>query len=138
MEDKFRNRLASWKSSYISKGGRLMLIRSMLSSLPIYFLSLFKMPKSVGSRLEKIQRQFLWGRGSLEKKSHLINWIIFCTMKKKGGLCQRRFSNLNKAMLCKWCWHFANGRNSLWRKVISIKFGKGTGGLVFCRYQGRL
>ena len=98
VEDRFRNRLASSKSQYISKGGRLTLIRSMLSSLPIYFLSLFRMPILVGSRLEKIQREFLWGGGSLEKIPHLVKWITVCTEKKKGGLGLCRFSN-NKALL---------------------------------------
>ena len=46
---------------YISKGGKLTLIRSTLSNLPIYLLSLFRLPKSVKCRLEKIQRDFLWG-----------------------------------------------------------------------------
>ena len=73
VEERFRNKLASWKSQYISKGGRLTLIRSTLSCLPIYFLSLFKMSVSVDIRLEKIQREFLWGGGSLEKKPHLVN-----------------------------------------------------------------
>ena len=54
IEERFRKRLTSWKRQYISKGGRLTLIRSTLSSLPIYFLSLFKIPKLVCSRLEKI------------------------------------------------------------------------------------
>ena len=56
IEERFRNRLSSWKRQYISKGWSLTLIRSTLSSLPIYFLSLFRMPKIVWSRLEKIQR----------------------------------------------------------------------------------
>ena len=128
VEDRFRNILVFWKSQYISKGGKLTLIRSTLSCLPIYFLSLFRMSVSVGTRLEKIQREFLWGGGSLEKKPHLVNWMIVCTEKKKGGLSLCRFSNLNKALLCKWCWRFANERNSLWRKVISSKFGEGIGG----------
>ena len=54
IEERFRKRLSSWKRQYISKGGRLILIRSTLSSLPIYFLSLFRMPKIVCARLEKI------------------------------------------------------------------------------------
>ena len=54
IEERFRKRLVSWKRQYISKGERLTLIRSTLSSLPIYFLSLFWMPKSVCSRLKKI------------------------------------------------------------------------------------
>ena len=83
--DRFRKRLASWKRQYISKGGRLKLIQSTFSSLPIYFLSLFRMPKVVCSRFEKIQRDFLWGGGKLERKPHLVNWKIVCSEKKKKG-----------------------------------------------------
>ena len=32
-------------------------------------------------------------------------------------------SKLNQALLCKWCWRFANERDPLWRMVISIKCG---------------
>ena len=39
IEERFRKRLALWKRQYISKGGRITLIRSTLSSLPIYFVS---------------------------------------------------------------------------------------------------
>ena len=42
------------------------------------------------------------GRGSLEKKPHLVNWATVCTKKKKGGLGLRSLSNLNKVLLCKW------------------------------------
>ena len=41
IEERFRRRLAIWKRRYISKGGRVTLIRSTLSNLPIYFMSLF-------------------------------------------------------------------------------------------------
>ena len=61
IEERYRKRLAAWKTQYISKGGRITLIRSTLSSLPIYHLSLFRMPQKVCIRLERIQRQFLWG-----------------------------------------------------------------------------
>ena len=44
VEERFRKRLASWKIQYISKGGRVTLIHSTLSSLPIYYQSLFQMP----------------------------------------------------------------------------------------------
>ena len=45
VEERFeRKRLTSWKLQYISKGGRATLIRSFLSSLPIYHLSLFRAP----------------------------------------------------------------------------------------------
>ena len=64
VEERFRKRLAMWKRQYISKGGRLTLIRSILSSMPIYFMSLFCLLRKVRLRLEKIQRDFLWGGGA--------------------------------------------------------------------------
>ena len=124
VKERFRKRLASWKMQYISKGGRITLIRSTFSSFPIYYLSLFRMPQKIFTRLEKIQRQFLWGVGSLEKKPHLVKWATICTEKKKWGLGVRNFSRLNKVLLCKWSWRFANERYALWRKVISCKYGE--------------
>jgi len=58
---RFEKRLSGWKARYLSKGGRLTLIKSILSSLPTYFLSLFPIPSSVANKLEAIQRSFLWG-----------------------------------------------------------------------------
>ena len=72
VEERFQKRFALWKRRYLSKGGRQKLIKSTLPSLPIYFMSLFVIPKKVVARLEKIQKEFLWG-GELEKKSHLAN-----------------------------------------------------------------
>ena len=63
VEERFQKRLAMWKRQYISKGGRLALIRNTLSSMSIYFMSFFCIPRKVRLRLEKIQRDFLWGGG---------------------------------------------------------------------------
>ena len=52
VEERFRKRLAMWKRQYLSKGGRATLIRSTLSNLLIYFMSLLKLPSSVRRRLE--------------------------------------------------------------------------------------
>ena len=73
VEERFCKRLALWKRQYMSKGGRLTLIRSTLSNMPTYLMSLFHLPKGVKLRLEKIQRDFLWGGGNLERKLHLVN-----------------------------------------------------------------
>jgi hypothetical protein len=54
-------RLSGWKSLYLSKGGKMTLIKSTLSSLPTYFLSLFPIPVNVALHIDKIQRDFLWG-----------------------------------------------------------------------------
>ena len=101
-----------WKRQYISKGGRLTLIRSTLSSMPIYFMSPFYLPRKVRLRLEKIQRDFLWGGGALAQKPHLVRWNLVCLEKRKGGLGVRNLALMNSALLCKWNWWYANEREA--------------------------
>ena len=95
-------KLTLWKREYISKKGRLTLIKRALSNLPIYTMSLYRMPTGVKLRLEKIQRDFLWGGGNLDRKIYLVNWGIVCKSKESGGLGVRRLENMNKSLLGKW------------------------------------
>ena len=59
--DRFSAKLSSWKSKYLSFGGRLTLVKAVLGNLPTYYLSLFKAPSGVLEEMEKIRRRFLWG-----------------------------------------------------------------------------
>ena len=52
--EKLEQRLAGWKRLYLSKGGRLTLIKSTLSNLSTYYLSLFPILASVAKRIKKI------------------------------------------------------------------------------------
>ena len=52
--EKMEKKLSSWKHLYLSKGGRLTLLNSTLSSLPTYYLSLFTIPIAVIDKLEHI------------------------------------------------------------------------------------
>ena len=44
----------------------------------------FRMPKMVCSRLEMIQREFLWGGDNLQKKPYLVNWAIEYKEEERG------------------------------------------------------
>ena len=46
-------KLAGWKWLYLSKGGRLTLLKSTLLSLPTYYLSLFTILQHIADRLER-------------------------------------------------------------------------------------
>ena len=87
--EKMEKRLAGWKRMYLSKGGRPALIKSTLSNLPTYFLSLFPIPVSVAKRIEKIQRDFLWKGLGEEFKFHLVKWDAICSPCLNGGLAVR-------------------------------------------------
>ncbi|RVW96406.1 putative ribonuclease H protein [Vitis vinifera] len=124
VEERVRRRLALWKQQYISKGGRITLIKSTLASMSIYQMSIFRMPKIVARRLEKVQRGFLWGGGNLERKIHLVNWEVVCTDKEKGGLGLRKLAMSNKALLDKWIWRYVCDKDNLWKQVIKVKYGQ--------------
>lgn len=52
--DLFEKRLARWKKNFLSKGGILTLIKSTLSNLPIYQLSILTIPASIAAKPENI------------------------------------------------------------------------------------
>uniref|UniRef100_A0A2N9GXU6 Reverse transcriptase domain-containing protein n=1 Tax=Fagus sylvatica TaxID=28930 RepID=A0A2N9GXU6_FAGSY len=126
--EKLERRLSGWQKLYLSKGGRLTLLKSTLSSLPTYFLSLFTIPISVVRRIEKLQRDFLWGGMGDEVKHHLVGWDKVCTPKEVGGLGVRSLILTNKALLGKWLWRFGMEGDQLWRRVLMAKFGSDLGG----------
>ncbi|XP_028052103.1 uncharacterized protein LOC114256647 [Camellia sinensis] len=53
--EKVKHKLASWKRKMLSFIGRLTLVKAVLSSLPLYFLSIFKLPVGVAKQLDRIQ-----------------------------------------------------------------------------------
>jgi hypothetical protein len=52
VEDRFEKKLSSWIGKLLSYGDRLVLINSVLTSLPMFMLSVFKIPKGVRKRLD--------------------------------------------------------------------------------------
>jgi hypothetical protein len=72
--ENMEKRLSMWSSRHLSYGGRIVLINSVLSSLPLYFFSFFKAPKCIIQQLVRIQRNFLWGGGLDFKKICWISW----------------------------------------------------------------
>ena len=57
-------------------------------------------------------------------ETHLVRWATMCLDKRKRGLRFKCLSTLNKALLCKWSWHFVNKRGAFWNQVIKGKYGE--------------
>ncbi|GAU51172.1 hypothetical protein TSUD_412070 [Trifolium subterraneum] len=58
-----RTKLSRWKNRLLSFGGRLILLKSVLTSLPVYALFVFKAPLGIISSLESLLSNFFWGGG---------------------------------------------------------------------------
>jgi hypothetical protein len=102
MLEKMDKRLAGWKGRFLSLGGRLTLLNSCLSNIPLYMLSIYPTPKSVIRKLDLLRKRLLWQGGSQTKKMHLVNWNTVCSPKSLGGLGVLNLGYMNDALLTKW------------------------------------
>ncbi|XP_026437186.1 uncharacterized protein LOC113335301 [Papaver somniferum] len=118
----FEARLSAWKSKSLSKGGKLTLIISELSSLPIYFFSIFAAPMNIIKNLERIIHNFLWDGGPDDKKYHPVDWEHLVKPKSLGGLGIKQLHFMNIALLMKWVWKFSDGDAALWKQLIEQKY----------------
>ena len=66
--EKMERRLVGWKQLYLSKGGRVTLIKSTLFHIPI----------DVANCIEQLQPNFLWCGMGEETKFHLVKWETIC------------------------------------------------------------
>ena len=118
--ERMEHRLAGWKRLYLSKGGKVTLIKSTLSNLPTYFLSVFPILAGVALRLEKLQRDFLWSGLGTEEKFHLVSWPKICEPVCRGGLVIKNLWSFNQALLGKCCvgmgWRERLNGEGWWRR----------------------
>ena len=85
-------------------------------------MSVFPIPKSIITRLDKIKRKFLW-QGNSERKGYtLVKWDIVIVGKKHGGLGIKNLLNQSKALMMKWLWKFNHGEQTYWKEVIKAKY----------------
>lgn len=60
--DRIRSRLAGWKGKLLKIAGRRVLVRSVLTALPTFGLSVLRAPKKFLDEVDKVRRRFLWAR----------------------------------------------------------------------------
>nr|XP_029151561.1 uncharacterized protein LOC114925942 [Arachis hypogaea] len=114
--DKVKEKLGLWKSKTINKAGKLVLIKAVLNSLLVYYLSLYKMPKGVQEKLISLQRRFLWSKEDGRKGMALVNWELVQAPKKLSGLGVGNAMLRNTSLLFKWWWRFSKEKGPLWKK----------------------
>ena len=125
---KFEAKLNKWNQTKVSMAGRITLINSVLTALPLFYLSFFKAPSAVLKRLISIERNFLWGGGAEGKKFAWVAWDHICVPRKQGGLGIKAIKDFNRALLIKWKWLLFHQSDYLWSRILTSKY-KGWRGL---------
>lgn len=92
-------------------------MKSVTNSLPIYSMFTNALPESVCKKIDKMNRNFLWGSTEERRKTHLVKWDIVCKSHDRGGLGIRKCKESNLAMLAKTGYNLLKDEKALWTKV---------------------
>ncbi|XP_071926190.1 uncharacterized protein [Coffea arabica] len=79
------SRILSWKQRILSPGGKVVLLKHILSSLPIHLLAAASPPKGVLREIEREMAAFLWGSSEFGPRQGRSLWASFIAAKYCRG-----------------------------------------------------
>lgn len=126
-----QQKLAGWKTKLISQASRVILIKSVLSSLPVYHLSYFALTEAEAKKCDSIVANFFWGHQDNSNPPHMIAWDKICQPKKLGGLGIRKFKAFNNTLLGRQAWRIIHNPKALLSQIYRSKYCTDTKNLTF-------
>lgn len=79
------NKLARWKAKFLSFASRAVLVKSVMSTIPNHVMQGLALPVHLYEKLDKINRDFLWGPSIEKRRMHLVGWDKLVKPKEEGG-----------------------------------------------------
>ena len=65
------SKLSGWKTKFLSFVGRTVLINSVMATIPNHIMQGVALPNHLCEKLDKVNRDFLWGSSMEKRKLHL-------------------------------------------------------------------
>lgn len=120
-----KRRIDCWQNKQLSFAGRLQLIASVLSSLNVYWASIFILPKGICDDIDKMLKRFLWHTNEGKSFKFSVSWKEVCMQKSEGGLGLKSLHIWNEALMAKHLWNVISNKDSLWVKWVNGQWLKG-------------
>eukprot|EP00253_Pinus_taeda_P034418 PITA_34418 len=118
---KLEKLLNIWSHRYLSREGRLVLVKVVLEATPVYWMALAWIPRSILARLQQICNRYLWN-GNQEKRIFAwVGWKNIATPKKWGGWGLKDLPSFAQALAAKMGWTLLTG-NNLWTCISYHKY----------------
>uniref|UniRef100_M4DVU8 Reverse transcriptase zinc-binding domain-containing protein n=1 Tax=Brassica campestris TaxID=3711 RepID=M4DVU8_BRACM len=122
MVDKIRQRAHSWTTRFLSGAGKHVMLQSVLTALPTFSMTSFKIPISLCKRIQSILTRFWWDSSPDVHKIAWVAWNIMAQPKYLGGLGFKNFVDYNDSLLAKLGWRIMHNPDSLLTKVLKGKY----------------
>lgn len=103
--DKITLRLNGWSRSLLSQGGRLCLIKHVLSAIPLHTLAVLEPPKQVLRQMELLFSRFFWGNDKHSWRS----WRNIAFPLQENGLGVQSLGDIVAGYSCKMWWKWKLG-----------------------------
>ncbi|KAM0849346.1 hypothetical protein ACQ4PT_053786 [Festuca glaucescens] len=103
--DTICRRLAPGNAAFYTSAGRLVLIKSVITSIPIYLSIAMELPAWLLQFLEKRIRAFFWKGSEAVSGGHcLVAWDQVCQPVEYGGLGVLNLKLIGFALRAHWLW----------------------------------
>ncbi|XP_038977290.1 uncharacterized protein LOC120107861 [Phoenix dactylifera] len=123
LEISIRHRLEGWQIHSLSMMGRIILVRSVLSSIPIYLLSNSLIPVATVRNIEQIFRDFIWGRTGGRRGIHLMAWEVVCQPTRYGGLGVQSLVARREVLAARHAARVVLEPDGMWSSLMRAKYG---------------
>ena len=105
LEDKIAGQLTPWVGRHIASAGRAVLVKSVLTTIAIYYMTVLDLPMVVKNKIDALRRAFLWaGCDKVTGGKCKINWEQVCKSKMHGALGILNLDKFAIALRLRWLW----------------------------------
>ncbi|XP_048605537.1 uncharacterized protein LOC125583041 [Brassica napus] len=87
LKDKLMHRVNGWTGRWLSKGGKEVLIKSILLALPTYVMSTFLLPLEICENLASAIARFWWSSNPPKRGIHWAKWEKVCLPREVHQKC---------------------------------------------------
>ena len=116
--DRIRQKVLSWSTRFLSGAGKQILLKSILTAMPAYTMSCFKIPQSLCKQIQSLLTRFWWDANPEKTKMCWVAWETLTLPKYAGGRGFRDIATFNYALLAKVGWRILHNPASLIAQVL--------------------
>lgn len=123
LRERVRKRIQSWDGTMVSRGGKEILLKTVVQALPTFAMSVFLLPGGIIKDMENLMNKFWWQSSNNQHRGiHWMEWRKLTVHKSAGGMGFKDLHDYNLSMLGKQGWRLLNNQSSLASRVYKARY----------------